>query len=228
MISDYFERPWLLEQMRASCVGPYIDGFTSALAEFGYCAEAIRKYARTAIHFGRWADRRGYSLELWDDDGIARFRRHLSRCRCMRNKGVFSFGISAVEKFLTYLRQKGVIAPAKPMPVAQFAAISEQFSEWMLQHRGVTQSTAHLYQSVLRPFLAALGEAAVGITPPYVVLRIRDGSPPDPTAQVPRRDDLLVDDGSGRADSSRLSAVVVARAGGGRPWLYSRDSWRQS
>lgn len=159
MISDYFERPWLLEQMRASCVGPYIDGFTSALAEFGFCAEAIRKYTRTAIHFGRWADRRGFSLELSNDDSIASFRRHLSRCRCTRNKGVFSFGISAVEKFLTYLRQSGVIAPAKPVPpVPQFAAISEQFSEWMLRHRGVTPNTAHLYQAVLRPFLAALGE----------------------------------------------------------------------
>lgn len=159
MISDYFEAPWLLDQMRGSCVGPYIDGFTSALAEVGFSAEAIRKYTRTAIHIGRWADRRGFSLASWNDDTVDSFRRHLSHCRCKRNKGVFSCSASAAEQFLSYLREKGVIAPAMPAPpVPQFAAISEQFADWMLQHRGVTHSTAHLYQVALRPFLAKLGE----------------------------------------------------------------------
>lgn len=159
MIKDYFERPWLLEQMRSSSVGPYLDGFTDSLAGLGFCVEAIRKCTRMAVHIGDWADRRGLSLASWDDDIIEGFRRHLLRCKCKRNKGVFNFAGGATRRLLIHLREKQVVAPAKPVPPKHsFGSISGQFADWMLRHRGVTRSTAHLYQSSLRPFLAELGE----------------------------------------------------------------------
>ncbi len=85
MINDYFERPWLLEQMRSSSVGPYLDGFSDSLAGLGFCVEAIRKYTRMAVHIGHWAHRRGLSLGSWDDDIIEGFLRHLLRCKAGEN-----------------------------------------------------------------------------------------------------------------------------------------------
>jgi site-specific recombinase XerD len=160
MISDYFRASRALERMRAGCAGPYVDGFAAALAAAGYSPHTIRGYIRAAVHVGRWADRRGMALSALDDTLLVRFRRHLSRCRCLQhNKGVFGDAIAGVEQFLAYLRVQQVIAPPTlAAPTCAFAAISEHFATWMLRHRGVVSSTVRRYQLVLRPFLAALGD----------------------------------------------------------------------
>jgi integrase/recombinase XerD len=160
MISDYFDAPRRLEQMRSSCAGPYLDSFASALADAGYSPHTIRAYIRAAVHLGGWADRRGIELASWNDDILARFRRHLSHCTCTKqSKGVFRPALTGAEHFLAHLRAHEAIDAAKSaLSKARFAAISERFTAWMLQHRGVAPSTMNRYQRVLRPFLATLGE----------------------------------------------------------------------
>lgn len=160
MISDYFDAPWRLARMRATCVGPYIDDFSTALAEVGYSPFTIRGYLRAADHVGRWADRRRVELVSWDDDILARFGRHLPRCKCIKsNKGVFGDAIAGVQLLLAHLRARGVIAAAAPVPTAsRYTPISERFKDWMLRHRGVAPSTTARYQRMLQPFLEELGE----------------------------------------------------------------------
>jgi site-specific recombinase XerD len=160
MISDYFEAPWALERMRSGSVGPYMDGFASALAKAGYSPHSIRSYLRAAVHLGHWADRRSIAITSLDNGILIRFRRHFSQCKCIqRNKGVFDGAISGVEQLLAYLRAQHVIAPVKTAePAHAFAAISERFAAWMLRHRGVVPNTVHRYQLALRPFLSELGE----------------------------------------------------------------------
>jgi transposase len=68
MISDYLEAPWRLARMRDTCVGPYIDGFSTALTEAGYSPFTIRGYLRAADHVARWADRSGIDIKSWDAD----------------------------------------------------------------------------------------------------------------------------------------------------------------
>ena len=160
MISDYFEAPRRLEQMRSSCAGLFIDSFASALADAGYSPHTIRVYIRAAVHFGDWADRRGIDLASWNDDLLAKFRRHLSHCTCTnQNKGVFRSVVTGLEHFLAHLRAHGAIDAAEPALLkVRAAAISERFADWMLRHRGIAPSTMKRYQRVLRPFLATLGE----------------------------------------------------------------------
>jgi site-specific recombinase XerD len=160
MISNYFETPWRLEQIRSGCFGPHLDGFASALADAGYSPHTIRGYIRTAAHAGRWADRRGIDLVSWDEGILLRFRRHLSQCRCTkRNKGVFRHAFVELEQLLAHLRAQQVIAPAKTATTTpKFAPISERFAEWMLRHRGITSNTADRYQHFLQSFLAELGD----------------------------------------------------------------------
>lgn len=160
MISDYFDAPWRLAQMRATCVGPYVDGFSRTLAAAGYSAFTIRGCLRAADHVGRWADRRGVDIESWDDSVLVRFGHHLRRCRCTkRNKGVFSDTLVGVRLLLAHLRASDLIAAAQPAPTtAKYAALSERFAAWMVRHRGVAPSTTARYQRVLQPFLERLGE----------------------------------------------------------------------
>jgi len=160
MISDYFEAPWRLAQMRATCVGPYIDGFSTTLTEAGYSPFTIRGYLRAADHVGRWADRRGVDIESWDDDILVRFGRHLPLCKCIKgNKGIFSEALVGVRMLLVYLRASEVIAAARATPTtSKYPPISEQFADWMVRHRGVAPSTMARYQRMLQPFLGTLGE----------------------------------------------------------------------
>jgi len=160
MISSYFEASWRLAQIRATCVGPYIDGFSTALAEAGYSPLTIRGYLRAADHVGRWADRRSIDIASWGDDVLVRFGRHLPRCKCTKgNKGIFSDALAGVRLLLVHLRACGVIPAAAPVSTtSRYAPISDRFADWMLRHRGVAPSTAARYQSTLQPFLESIGE----------------------------------------------------------------------
>ncbi|WP_141323937.1 hypothetical protein [Myxococcus sp. AB025B] len=155
MLSDYFEAPWRLARMRATCVGPYIDGFSMALTDAGYSPFTIRGYLRAADHFGRWADLRDVVITSWDDDVGVRFGRHLPRCKCTKgNQGIFKNALVGVRLLLAYLRACEVLAPAKPTPATpKLASLSERFADWMVRHRGVAPSTTARYQRMLQPFL---------------------------------------------------------------------------
>lgn len=169
MISDYFDGAVVLERMRSGCVGPHIDDFASALTGAGHSRHTIRGYIRAAVHVGVFADRHGIEIGSFDDGLLARFRRHLSHCRCQRNEGVFDHTIAAVRRFLAYLRAKQLISAATSKSPHVFAAISTRFADWMVRHRGATASTVHRYQLVLRPFIEELGTSPRR----YKVARIR-------------------------------------------------------
>jgi len=159
MLSNYFTMPSHLESMRASCVGPHLDGFTRQLVAQGYSAHGIRKFIRSIAHFGRWADRSNADIASWDQKTLRRFQAHLWRCRCEPNRGVFKLAIEQVERFFEYLRARAVIAPVSwTAPAPKFSALSQEFADWMRRHRGVTDATLLGYQTVLRPFLAKCGE----------------------------------------------------------------------
>lgn len=160
MISNHYESPWWLARMRATSVGPYIDGFSMALTDAGYLPFTIRSHLRAADHFGRWADRRGVIIASWDEQIVGRFGRHLPRCNCTAGyRGIFRDVLVGARLLLAYLRAREVIAPAKPTPAAPASApISERFADWMLRHRGVAPSTMARYQRVLQPFIEELGD----------------------------------------------------------------------
>lgn len=166
MLSNYFTMPWHLAQMRASCVGPYLDGFITMLVARGYSAHGVRKFVRPVAHFGRWADRAGADVASWDLKTLRRFGAHLRRCRCEPNRGVFELATEHVESFVDYLRAEEVIPPAPAIASApRFSGLSEEFADWMRRHRGVAEGTLVIYQSVLRPFFARCGERPERYTP---------------------------------------------------------------
>jgi integrase/recombinase XerD len=160
MISEYFEAPWAVERLRSGSVGLYLDGFVSALDEAGYSPHTICGYVRAAAHLGRWIDRQGIAITSIDASILSRFRKHLSHCRCHKNKGVFGDGIKGAKRFLSYLRTQRVIAQSSPRSTKIFAAISDRFASWMLRHRGASPTTVHRYQRMLAPFIAKLGDDA--------------------------------------------------------------------
>jgi integrase/recombinase XerD len=159
MISDYIEVPWRLARLRATCIGPYLDGFTDALAETGYSRLTIRGYLCTADHLGRWADCGGVDIKSWDDGVLERYGHHLRRKCSARNKGDCGHVLAGVRALLAYLRVRGVIATSEHVPTTpRYSLISDRFADWMVRHRGVTYSTTARYQRALQPFLDVVGD----------------------------------------------------------------------
>ena len=160
MIHEYFESSGPAEHLLSGCVGPYIEEFVTVLAGDGFAFLTIQENLRTVAHLARWADLRRIDLASWNDDTLARFRRHLSRCRCTKqSKGVFRRAVRNAARFFAHLRAHDVIVAAIPVPPAhRFTTISEQFAAWMLRHRGIAPRTADRYQRALRTFIAQLGE----------------------------------------------------------------------
>jgi integrase/recombinase XerD len=154
MLTDYVRSPETVARMRASCVGPYLDDLTSSMAEAGFAALTIVEHVRTVIQLARWADRRGVDLARWDDSLLAGFRRHLAQRRLAKRRRA----VGHADQFLAFLRTRGVIAPAAPLPARTCAPILAQFDSWMLRHRGVAPHTLDRYRRALDVFLVALGE----------------------------------------------------------------------
>jgi hypothetical protein len=154
MITDYFERPGTLRRMRTSCVGPYLDDLARAMAGAGYHRLTIRDHLCSVVHLGYWAQRHGLALPHWDGDVLIGFRRHLARRKLGKRKRV----VGHAAHFLSFLRARGAIAPAKPAPAPARPRILDLFAEWMRRHRGVTLHTLSRYDRVLRLFVTELGE----------------------------------------------------------------------
>jgi site-specific recombinase XerD len=71
----------------------------------------------------------------------------------------------AARLFIAFLRETGVIPPAAPIPSAsQRWPMLGTFRSWMGQHRGLTESTLDVYQTVLVDLVEALGDDPRGYT----------------------------------------------------------------
>jgi integrase/recombinase XerD len=154
MLTDYFRSPATLEDIHASCVGPYLDDLTSAMARDGFADLTIIEHVRTVVQLARWADRRGIDLSQWDDNLLEGFQRHLAR----RRLGKRERALGHAAKFLVFLRLRGVISPAISVSVPKSSPILEAFALWMRRHRGVVPHTLSRYRRALDIFVAALGE----------------------------------------------------------------------
>lgn len=162
MIADYVQAPNVQARMRACCAGPYLDDLSSTMAREGFQALTIAEHLRTVVQLARWAERRGVDLADWDERTVAGFGQHLARRRVIKRARAVSRG----KQFLVFLRTRGVIAPGKPAPTPRCAPVLEQFADWMVRHRGLSQHTIRRYRRILEIFLSALGEetAAYDVT----------------------------------------------------------------
>ena len=163
MLTTYFKAAHCLKRLRSGPAGPFIDGFTEYLEKAGYARRVICIYLRDVSHFSLWAKTRDISVADLAESTISSFRQHLRSCRCLaRNRGGQSRYCDALRhlrRFLDYLPQKEVVAPASPEQTGPVEApLLVGFRRWMCEHRGVTQSTLAGYARTVTDFLETLGD----------------------------------------------------------------------
>jgi site-specific recombinase XerD len=140
-------------------IQPYISGFIEGLVDQGHTLLTSRDYARAAGHLGRWMDACDLELEHLQDCHVEDFSRHRCACSHAARKGRVPSKryVRRVLRFVDYLRQLGVVAERPRSPKPKVPAILTGFRQWMLQHRGVTESTISRYERMVSRMLPELG-----------------------------------------------------------------------
>lgn len=144
-----------LERLRNGLAGPFLEGFARRLQENGHSERSIPEYVRCAGCFGWWATRRGTSPGQLGEDTVKAYRRHL-RGRLAAATAVRSVG--RVRRFLEYLVGLGIARPSTARVQPSEPPLLRAFSQWMVQHRGVAESTLRSYCRHVREFLGTVGE----------------------------------------------------------------------
>jgi integrase/recombinase XerD len=159
MLDRYFQDPSTLERLRAGPAGPFLDGLVEALEGDGFAGDTIRAYIRCVAHFCQWATRRHLSTDRWSEAAIESWQRHVNRCRGEGKPGSSPDAFPGrVRRFLDSLRARGVDVPPRVEPSGPPEPdILLAFRRWMVEHRGVTESTLWVYARALRPLLKTLG-----------------------------------------------------------------------
>lgn len=142
------------------CITPYLEAFASALISGGYTRLTITDYLRSAMHFGVWLDQRGIGIEQIDERFVADFGAHCGPCDYPGSHGK-STGVSAryvkrVQRFFDYLRANGVAKSPAAAAGCKHSSLND-FRQWLLQHRGLSQRTVDRYEGLIIKLLPSLG-----------------------------------------------------------------------
>src|SRR5262249_55194210 len=155
----YFKLDRTLRRLRAEPTGRHMDDFAETLHTKGYGVWAGQAYLRAAAHLGIWIKkRRGLSVTKLREEVIGKFSRHLPLCRCLgKNQGIYYDAVIGARHFLSHLRETGVAPAGTPLQKPPLPALIDGFQRWMLQHRGVSESTLTPYRSILTKLLGVIG-----------------------------------------------------------------------
>jgi integrase/recombinase XerD len=148
----------LIQTVRDTPAGP-LEGFAQALSETGYTTKIARRPLRAAEHFIYWTHRQGISGRNWNEQSLAGFERHLSRCHCPHyGRGDQLSVVRGARLFLTYLRDGRIITRKSIKSPVHDPALLSAFCQWMHQQRGICDVTLRTYSIYIRELLQRLGE----------------------------------------------------------------------
>jgi site-specific recombinase XerD len=94
-----------------------------------------------------------------NEQSLARFDRHLSRCRCPRYGHADQWSVvRGARLFLNYLRDTRIITLPSVEPPVPDPALLSAFCQWMRQQRGTSDVTLSTYSIYIRELLRRLGQ----------------------------------------------------------------------
>jgi site-specific recombinase XerD len=147
MINPYFAFATTRARIRRGPLGPYIDGFAKLITDQGFAIQTGRLKLRFVADLSSWLDRKQLLVEGLDEERVKAFLR--------TQKHVGERGHrSTVKLLLRHLRHLGVI-PNRRQAVAgnPLDRIARDYSQFLLEQRGLSQRTVDHYVSIVRRFL---------------------------------------------------------------------------
>ena len=138
-------------RVRAGPLAAALDGFADRLATEGYARFTIGLKLATARDLGGWLEREGLPAESLDEQRVEAFLLARDPSRSVR-RGEAATG----RQLLDHLRATGSIPAATPAPgpVSPVDRIIDGYQRFLVNERGLSQSTVRNYLPVARAFLA--------------------------------------------------------------------------
>jgi len=159
MLTEFFESPLRIREVRGSPTGPLLEGFAQELCRAGYAKITARRHIRAAEHFIYWTDRKGITVATLNESLVDRFGRHLDRCRCPRYGHTHLMDLqNGTRLFLAYLRDVGVVTASVAGQTTEEPVLLTAFRQWMRQQRGTCDATLDNYSLSIRDLLKTVGD----------------------------------------------------------------------
>ena len=158
MLANHFSSPGTVNRLNSGAAAPFLEGFVQMLEVDGYADPTIRYHVGAVHHLCSWASAKFLDLATFDETRFQTFLRHLRCCHCtLAYRGKFMHHARfSVALFETYLREIGVLPPIERRQDED--PLLASFHHWMLNHRGVRESTLQIYDR----FIPRLLETVAG------------------------------------------------------------------
>ena len=148
MLVRFEPQPERLRRLLAGPLGPHIESYATLLSRQGYRPAVGWRKIWLAAELSRWLARSRVTLKNLGDRHIAaflqaRWRRVSKRC-----------GEATLMALLQHLRDAQVIRTPAPEPIDELGLVEQEYGRFLIQERGLMQSTADLYLRMVRPFVA--------------------------------------------------------------------------
>jgi site-specific recombinase XerD len=146
----YFEPPpERLRGFRVGPLGPHIESFASLISQQGYSPAAGWTKLYLVAGLSRWLERRHVRLEDFDEHHVSAFlQERWGRVSKRRGKGTLL-------TLLRHLRESQVIQDGKPGRLSEPSNIEEQYGRFLVDARGLMESSLQLYLRVARSFVSS-------------------------------------------------------------------------
>ncbi len=158
MLEGHLKSPVTRQRLRSGPAGDHVDGFADWLHRQGYRPVTIDTTLRSLAGWTDWMRAAGFTTHdmLTGFESCAAELKRDRRVRYCRGPNDKSLASAAL--FIRFLRKQGVLPqPAAPMSPTDLWPIIGEFRSWMRQHRGLTETTLDVYQSILAELLDARG-----------------------------------------------------------------------
>jgi integrase/recombinase XerD len=158
MIDRYFTQHKTRNHLQNGPIGPLFPAFITALEDRGHGASSIRRMIRTADRLGRWFQDHQVRLQEANQDHVDLYLAEQGRRPDARRKnGHLPQPARHLRTITELLKQQGVLnSPLKLTEVAQW---DDQFSEYLIQVRGVSPFTKNNYVRYAHRLMEALNPA---------------------------------------------------------------------
>ena len=137
-------------EIRINWLQPHADGFKDWLAQQTYSPATITEVVRLLALWGDWARASGFAIETLPT-GFA------ASASVFRGGKTARAPQGAAALFITYLREMGVLPTEQSPSLEETWPALAAFRRWMLEQRGIKDSTLDTYQEILVDLLAAIG-----------------------------------------------------------------------
>ena len=157
-------------RLLAGVAAEQFEGFFEWLRQRGYSDKTIRRRLTSLAAWTDWLNKTGRARDDLQE-GLAAYVAAVRE----RPTGKYQFGpnndaIVAARLYLEFLRAAGLLEEPRMSYRSERHPLLSEFSTWMLEQRGVTESTLRAYLTILYDFIWKLG----GDPDAYTTRAIRD------------------------------------------------------